>query len=109
MQFLDTVQSLILYGLTYACFALEVWALVDAARQRKDAYTAAGKLTKTYWLIILGVAMALGVLSLNETILGPNSFLYLLAVVAAGVYLTNVRPALLQIQGKRGSGPHGPW
>ena len=36
-----------------------VYAFVHAAMQRPDAYTAAEKLTKPVWLVILGVAAAL--------------------------------------------------
>ena len=38
---------------------MAVYAFVHAALQRPDAYTAAGKLTKPVWLVILGAAVAL--------------------------------------------------
>jgi hypothetical protein len=103
---LGTIQDVIMTVLTVAGFGLEVFALVDATRHRKDAYTAAGKLTKTYWLIILGISVAVGVVSLPKYIL---TFLFLLPVVAASVYLVDVRPALRQVQGRGSSGPYGPW
>lgn len=68
-----------------------VYAFVHAAMQRPDAYTAAGKLTKPVWLVILGVAAAL-------TFIGV--FGMAIAACAAGVYLVDVRPKLLEIQGK---------
>jgi hypothetical protein len=68
-----------------------VYAFVHAAMQRPDAYTAAGKLTKPVWLVILGVAAAL-------TFIGV--FGMAIAACAAGVYLVDVRPKLLDIQGK---------
>jgi uncharacterized membrane protein YiaA len=68
-----------------------VYAFVHAARQRPDAYTAVGKLTKPVWLVILGVAAAL-------TFIGV--FGMAIAACAAGVYLVDVRPKLLEIQGK---------
>ena len=67
------------------------YAFVHAAMQRPDAYTAAGKLTKPVWLVILGVAAAL-------TFIGV--FGMAIAACAAGVYLVDVRPKLLEIQGK---------
>ena len=103
---LGTIQFIILTVLTVAGFALEVIALVDATRHRKDAYTAAGKLTKNYWLLILGISVAVGVISLPDGVL---NFLFLLPVVAASVYLVDVRPALRQVQGRGSSGPYGPW
>ena len=63
--------------------------------QRPDAYTAAEKLTKPVWLVILGVAAALTSIL---TVFGV--FGMAIAACAAGVYLVDVRPKLLDIQGK---------
>ena len=60
--------------------------------QRPDAYTATDKLTKPVWLMILGVA---GLLSLVLDVTGT-----VISAVATGVYLTDVRPKLLEVQGK---------
>jgi hypothetical protein len=69
-----------------------VYAFVHAALQRPDAYTAAGKLTKPVWLVILGFAVLLAwVLSITGVAI---------AAVASGVYLVDVRPKILEIQGK---------
>lgn len=103
---LATIQYWILTALTVACFVMEVAALVDALRHRADAYTAAGKLTKPAWGAILGVSVLLGIVSLPNSVL---QFIFLIPVVAAAVYFTNVRPALLQVQGRGPSGPYGPW
>lgn len=71
---------------------MAAYAFVHAAMQRADAYTATNKLTKPVWLIILGVsALLIFVLA----VLGPA-----IAACAAGVYLVDVRPKLLEIQGK---------
>ena len=77
--------------LQIAALVTAVYAFVHAARQRRDAYTAAEKLTKPVWLVILGVAAAL-------TFIGV--FGMAIAACAAGVYLVDVRPKLLEIQGK---------
>jgi hypothetical protein len=71
-----------------------IYSFVHAAMQRPDAYTAAEKLTKPVWLIILGVAGLLAVLGVLD-ITGVA-----IAAVAAGVYLVDVRPKLLEVQGK---------
>jgi uncharacterized protein involved in cysteine biosynthesis len=69
---------------------------VHAALQRSDAYTAAEKLTKPVWLLILGGAVALcSILYPIFNVLGMA-----IAACAAGVYLVDVRPKLLEIQGK---------
>jgi hypothetical protein len=82
----------VLAVLLIAVVLTTVYAFVHAAMQRPDAYTAADKLTKPVWLVILGAAIPLAFL-LN--VLGMA-----LAACAAGVYLVDVRPKLLEIQGK---------
>ena len=108
MDNLFAAQSLVLVVLSMAVFAMEVFALVDAYRHRPEAYTAAGKLTKNKWLAILSVAAVIGFLFLFQS---PLNFLSILAVIAAGVYLADVRPALQQFTGGRGGtgGPYGGW
>jgi Protein of unknown function (DUF2516) len=69
-----------------------VYAFVHAALQRSDAYTAVDKLTKPVWLVILGVGVLLAL------VLGITGVA--IAAVAAGVYLVDVRPKILEIQGK---------
>ncbi|MUM15745.1 DUF2516 family protein [Mycobacterium sp. CBMA271] len=69
-------------------------ALVHAALQPADAFVAAEKQTKTTWIVVLGGAIllclipGLGLLSAG------------LAAVAAGVYFVDVRPRVLEVQGK---------
>jgi Protein of unknown function (DUF2516) len=82
----------VLFFLTIAVVVTTVYAFVHAALQRPDAYTAAGKLTKPVWLVILGFGVLLAwVLSITGVAI---------AAVAAGVYLVDVRPKILEIQGK---------
>lgn len=73
---------------------MTVYAFVHAAMQRQDAYTAADKLTKPVWLAILGVSGLLCLL-FGVSVLGMT-----IAAVATGVYLADVRPKLLEVQGK---------
>ena len=82
--------------LQIAVLVTAVYAFVHAALQRTDAYTAAEKLTKPVWLVILGLAVALtSILSFVFGVLGMA-----IAACAAGVYLVDVRPKLLEVQGK---------
>lgn len=110
---LADVQSYLLIALSVAAVVLQGWALADALRHRPEAYAAAGKLTKTKWVALLAVATAIGVISLGQ-LLGLL-FFDALAVVAAVVYLSDVRPALRPYRGRGGSrggqhsGPYGPW
>lgn len=82
--------------LMVAVLVTAVYAFVHAALQRPDAYTAADKLTKPVWLVILGAAVALA--SILYPVLGVLGMA--MSACASGVYLVDVRPKLLEIQGK---------
>lgn len=85
-----------MWVLQIGVLVMTVYAFVHAAMQRADAYTAANKLTKPVWLVILGGAVALtSILGFIFGVLGMA-----IAACAAGVYLVDVRPKLLEIQGK---------
>lgn len=89
---LQGVAGLVVEVLFWGVLLAIGYAFVHAAMQRPDAYTATDKLTKPVWLVILGAA---GLLSL---VLGVTGIA--IAAVAAGVYLADVRPKLLEVQGK---------
>jgi hypothetical protein len=105
-------------ALAVAAFGVETWAFVDAIMRPKAAFAAAAamgdnaaqRLTKQWWLIILGVAFVLGLTAALTA--GATGFLSILAFVAASVYLAGVRPKVREYS-KRGnrssSGPYGPW
>lgn len=84
--------------ISWALFLFAVFAFIDAAIRREDAYRAADKHTKAFWLIILGIAAA--VMKLFSVL----SFLPVIGVIAVIVYMVDVRPAVREISG-RGSGP----
>jgi Protein of unknown function (DUF2516) len=89
---LQGLVGYVLAVLQIAVVLTTVYAFVHAALQRSDAYTAAEKLTKPVWLVILGFGVLLAlVLSITGVAI---------AAVAAGVYLVDVRPKILEIQGK---------
>ena len=89
-------DAALLSVLSLGALVLKIWALADAVYRPAPAYVAAGKLTKLAWVAILAVA----VLLTGGDFLG---LLGLVAVVAAIVYLVDVRPAV------RGVRPGGPW
>jgi len=104
---LAQLQHWIVVGLSVAALGVEVYAFVDCVRRRPDAFPAAGKRTKTFWLVLTLVSVLIGVLALSTV----PGLLAIVAIVAAGVYLADVKPALDQVMG-RGSGnqgPYGPW
>ncbi|GAA2489190.1 DUF2516 family protein [Streptomyces thermolineatus] len=90
-----------------ALFAFTVFAFVDAAVRRADAYPAADKKTKPFWLIVLALSAVV------NGWLGAMSFLSIIGLIASIVYVVDVRPALKQVTGgnKGGGrqGPYGPW
>ena len=75
-------------ALYWAAQGLTVWAFVDALIRPAGGFVAAGKLTKPGWAAITGLA------ALIIFWQGPMSFLGLPAVIAAVVYLVDVRPAV---------------
>jgi hypothetical protein len=89
---LQGLVSYVLLALQIAVLLTAVYAFVHAAIQRPDAYTAAEKLTKPVWLVIIGGGV---LLALVLPVMGA-----VIAAVACGVYLVDVRPKILEIQGK---------
>ena len=81
-------DGLLLLVLTYAVIALGAWAFIDALVRPSAGFVAAGKLTKPAWLAITGLAVVV------VYFFGLMSFFGLPAVVAAVVYLVDVRPAV---------------
>lgn len=100
MPLFDTVQAIVLLVLNVGALALSAFALVDAIRRPKEAFEYASKRTKTFWSLLLGVATALAFVSIG----GSIDLLVIVSVVAAGVYLADVRPAVRTYGGGRGHG-----
>ena len=88
------------YYVMMACWFVGIpvglFAVIDAARARADAFSAADKLTKPTWLAITGGGLA--VLLLFR---GPWDLLWLIGLIAVLVYLVDVRPSLIEVQGGR--------
>lgn len=95
-------------ALAVVAFGVEAWAFIDAITRPASAYLAAGKLTKTKWLLILGVAFVLGLYSAAYG--GAIGFLSVIAFVAAAIYLSDVRPRVREFKSNNThQGPYGPW
>ncbi|MCX4549984.1 DUF2516 family protein [Streptomyces sp. NBC_01387] len=97
--------------LSLALILFSGFALVDAAIRREDAYRAASKQTKPFWLIVLAIAFVV------NWLFSILSFLPVIGLIATIVYMVDVRPAVRQITGgggRRGGGsssdgPYGPY
>lgn len=85
------LSDMLALALTVASLALAVWAVIDAATRRSDAFPAIDRQSKKFWLIVLGLSAAVLLW------FGVMSFLGLPAVVAAIVYIVDVRPKLTAI------------
>jgi len=79
--------------LFFAALVVKVFALVDCIMVPERAFVAAGKQTKVIWTVILVVAL----------LVTFGSFLSVLGLIAALVYLLDVRPAV------RGGSSYDRW
>jgi hypothetical protein len=86
---LFVVPDLIMAVVSLGMFVAQAVAFIDALSHRKEAYVAGDKLTKQAWCIILGLALVAHLLMWN-----PLSLFNLVGIVAAIVYLVDVRPTL---------------
>ena len=81
-------ENLVFLIIQLAILTVSIFAFVNSLLYPADAYEAAGKLTKTTWSTILGVGVVLFFVPLGLSIIS------IVMLVAALVYLADVRPAL---------------
>lgn len=93
-----TLQGFLYLALMLVAFAVEAWALIDVLRRPAAAFPWAGKRTKGFWTAVVAAAAAVGFIAIPPPIgaglLGGFSIISLVGVVAAAVYLVDVRPAV---------------
>lgn len=92
---LFAVQNLVELIITVLMIAAKGFAVVDAISRPPQAFVAADKQSKPFWIILLGLSLAA-----NLLIWQPISILNLAGIVAALVYLADARPALQQVSGR---------
>ena len=83
-----TVESYVHLLVAIASLAIAIFAFVNSLLYSAEAYVAAGKLTKTTWCTILGLAVVLQFIPIGF------SLITIALLIAAFVYLADVRPAL---------------
>lgn len=109
MDLVLQIQGFLYLALGLVALGIEIWAFSDCVRRPGTAFEAAFKRTKGFWLALTGGAVVVGVLSVLGSGGGFNLF-QLVAIVAACVYLADVKPAVSQTSGRGGNtGPYGPW
>jgi hypothetical protein len=107
VNLVGSVQGFVLLLLGIGSLILTGFAFFDVLRRKASLFPHVGKLTKPVWLGILGAAFLVAIVSLGY----PIGLLNVIGVVAAGVYLADLRPKLKQVGGGSGSsyGPYGPY
>ena len=92
------IMDIITWILAIAGAIAGVFAAVDAATRRSDAFAAADKQTKGTWAgITIACAVVLG-LSVFGGAFAPQSLLWLAGLTGSLVYLLDVRPRLREVQ-----------
>ncbi|WP_148611745.1 DUF2516 family protein [Nocardioides rubriscoriae] len=81
-------QSIVMIVVQLAILSVTIFAFVNSLLYSAEAYEAAGKLTKTTWCTILGLGVVLFFVPI------PLALISIVMLVAALVYLADVRPAL---------------
>lgn len=99
MQIIGQIQFWVIQALALLALAAEVYALVHAVRQRSDAFPAASKQSKTFWVVALVIAVLMGITAVGPT--GGLGLLAVIGIVIAGIYLADVRPAIDTLMGRR--------
>lgn len=92
MLLVSFIQESVLTGAILLLLVFEGWAFIDAVSRRAELFEAAGKQTKSLWMLILGVALAAFMITLP--FMGLLNILNMAGAVASIVYLVDVRPAL---------------
>ena len=88
-SFAFSIEDAVSLVLWFVMLGVKLFALIDALFHSDQAYVAADKQNKAFWLLLLVIFLALHVLIPN-----PIQVLNLIGSVAALVYLADVRPIL---------------
>jgi uncharacterized membrane protein len=89
-------ESWLMLGLLVLALAIKGFAFVNALTFSAEAYEAAGKLTKPAWCVITGLGFAAQLIMPS-----PFGIINLVFLIAALVYLADVRPALREVTSGR--------
>ena len=97
MEIIAGFQQIIFLALSVAAFGLQLWAFIDCLRYKDENYRAVDKQSKKFWVILLGVGLALALIALPP--MGMRIiFLQPHRSASQGiVYLTDVRPKIKAI------------
>lgn len=110
--FVNFAQFFILVALGLLALGIQAWALADCLRTPASDFESVYKKTKTFWTALTAGAVFFGFLYVIVPLMtmsmpgfGFGLILNLAGVTAAGVYLADVRPVLVEVRGRgRGRG-----
>ena len=86
------VESYLTLLMMFVLLSVTIFAFINSLLYSAESYVAAGKLTKPAWNIILGLAVVL-------QLIPAGLFIVRIAlIIAALVYLVDVRPALVGLR-----------
>ncbi|GAA5073376.1 hypothetical protein HNP84_008555 [Thermocatellispora tengchongensis] len=105
---IHSALDLIFWLLAIGAFAMSAFAFVHALRTPARAFAVTGKQTKKLWTIILGFAVLFSFAAAVQY-LSVIGIFTIASVIASGIYLADVRPAVKEIGKGGNSGPYGPW
>lgn len=86
---LESLSGLVLTVISFAQLGALLFSLSHAIRVRSDAFAAAAKQSKMFWVSLLAVSLIL-----RLTISSPLDLFGVIASIAAIVYIVDVRPAI---------------
>jgi hypothetical protein len=86
------VEGTIMLVVFFVLLAIKIYAFGSALLFSGESYSAANKLTKPAWCIILGLGVAVQLIFQS-----PLGLLSIAFTIAAFVYLADVRPALANL------------
>lgn len=95
------IQGLAMLVLLLALIAVKGFTFVNALTYSAQAYDAAMKQPKQTWTAILGIGLAIQLVTLVISLGLLTSILNLGFTIAALVYLADVRPALKEVTRRR--------
>lgn len=93
---LNGLQNLIMWAIHIATLVASLWAFIDCARRRPDAFPAIDRKSKNLWLGLTGAAVVVSLAGFS-----PLGMLGLASIIVAAVYLLDVRPKIAEITGGR--------
>ncbi|WP_155355556.1 DUF2516 family protein [Acrocarpospora macrocephala] len=118
MMLFNGPLDLVFWAISLAALGMSGWALLHAIRIPAPAFKSAGKLTKNLWTLFLGLATFFTFVAAFGSFFGIHLFDFsrlniftIAAVIASGIYLADVKPAVNEYRGGGSSnqGPYGPW